>query len=129
MSVAVIPMAKELGWSAMERGLVSSSFFWGYSLTQIPAGWVSTRCVWCVCVRVRVWMDGGWGWGRECVAWRCHPCKFASLLGCLGGLPANGVRLIILCGPLGAEGRPWAVLGLPALLLPQDRKLQSCVEA
>ncbi|KAL4421693.1 hypothetical protein ABPG77_010637 [Micractinium sp. CCAP 211/92] len=42
MSVAVIPMAKELGWSAMERGLVSSSFFWGYSLTQIPAGWVST---------------------------------------------------------------------------------------
>lgn len=62
MSVAVIPMAKELGWSAMERGLVSSSFFWGYSLTQIPAGWVSTRCAhfaWqcvvvldaCVCVR------------------------------------------------------------------------------
>lgn len=43
MSVAVIPMAKELGWTAMERGLVSSSFFWGYSLTQIPAGWVSTR--------------------------------------------------------------------------------------
>ena len=42
MSVAVIPMAKELGWSATERGLVSSSFFWGYSLTQIPAGWVST---------------------------------------------------------------------------------------
>ena len=44
MSVAVIPMAKELGWSAMERGLVSSAFFWGYALTQIPAGWVSTRC-------------------------------------------------------------------------------------
>lgn len=42
MSVAVIPMAKELGWSATERGLVSSSFFWGYSLTQIPAGWIST---------------------------------------------------------------------------------------
>lgn len=35
MSVAVIPMAKELGWSATERGLVSSSFFWGYSLTQV----------------------------------------------------------------------------------------------
>jgi ACS family sodium-dependent inorganic phosphate cotransporter len=43
MSVAVIPMAKELGWSATERGLVSASFFWGYSLTQIPAGWVSTN--------------------------------------------------------------------------------------
>lgn len=43
MSVAVIPMAKDLGWSATDRGLVSSSFFWGYSLTQIPAGWISTR--------------------------------------------------------------------------------------
>ena len=41
MSVAVIPMAKELGWSATQRGLVSSSFFWGYSLTQSPAGWIS----------------------------------------------------------------------------------------
>lgn len=36
MSVAVIPMARELGWSALERGLVSSSFFWGYTLTQLP---------------------------------------------------------------------------------------------
>jgi MFS transporter, ACS family, solute carrier family 17 (sodium-dependent inorganic phosphate cotransporter), other len=43
MSVAVIPMAKELGWSPVERGLVSSSFFWGYSLTQIPAGLLATR--------------------------------------------------------------------------------------
>lgn len=43
MSVAVIPMAKELGWSAIDRGLVSSAFFWGYSLTQIPAGWISTK--------------------------------------------------------------------------------------
>ncbi|KAK9916910.1 hypothetical protein WJX75_008641 [Coccomyxa subellipsoidea] len=43
MSVAVIPMAAELGWSPSDRGLVSSAFFWGYSLTQIPAGWISTR--------------------------------------------------------------------------------------
>ncbi|KAG2488999.1 hypothetical protein HYH03_012438 [Edaphochlamys debaryana] len=43
MSVAVIPMAAELGWSATERGLVSSSFFWGYSATQLPAGWISTK--------------------------------------------------------------------------------------
>ena len=43
MSVAVIPMAKDLGWSATDRGLVSSSFFWGYSLTQVPAGYISTR--------------------------------------------------------------------------------------
>lgn len=44
MSVAVIPMAEELGWSALDRGLVNSAFFWGYSVTQIPAGWVSTKC-------------------------------------------------------------------------------------
>lgn len=43
MSVAVIPMAKELGWSATARGVVQSSFFWGYTLTQVPAGWMSTR--------------------------------------------------------------------------------------
>lgn len=43
MSVAVIPMAAEFGWSNVERGLVSSSFFWGYSLTQTPAGWLATR--------------------------------------------------------------------------------------
>lgn len=43
MSVAVIPMAKEFGWNNTVRGLVNSSFFWGYSLTQIPAGWISTK--------------------------------------------------------------------------------------
>lgn len=43
MSVAVIPMAHELGWSGLERGLVSSSFFWGYTLTQIPGGYISTK--------------------------------------------------------------------------------------
>lgn len=43
MSVAVIPMAHELGWSALDRGLVSSSFFWGYTLTQIPGGYISTK--------------------------------------------------------------------------------------
>ncbi|KAK9805726.1 hypothetical protein WJX73_002411 [Symbiochloris irregularis] len=43
MSVAVIPMANELGWSAADRGIASSAFFWGYSATQIPAGILSTR--------------------------------------------------------------------------------------
>ena len=43
MSVAVIPMAEELGWSASDRGLVSSAFFWGYSATQVPAGYISTK--------------------------------------------------------------------------------------
>lgn len=43
MSVAVIPMAKELGWSNAQRGIASSAFFWGYTATQIPAGIISTR--------------------------------------------------------------------------------------
>ena len=43
MSVAVIPMANQLGWSPTDRGLVSAAFFWGYSLTQIPAGYISTK--------------------------------------------------------------------------------------
>jgi hypothetical protein len=44
MSVAVLPMSKELGWTGFERGLVNSAFFYGYAATQIPAGWISTRC-------------------------------------------------------------------------------------
>lgn len=43
MSVAVIPMADELGWSATSRGIVQSAFFFGYTATQIPAGWISTK--------------------------------------------------------------------------------------
>lgn len=43
MSVALIPMANELGWSTTERGLVSAAFFWGYAATQIPAGYIATR--------------------------------------------------------------------------------------
>ncbi|KAF5840713.1 major facilitator superfamily domain-containing protein [Dunaliella salina] len=43
MSVAVIPMAHELGWSALDRGLVSSSFFWGYTATQMPGGYIATQ--------------------------------------------------------------------------------------
>ncbi|GMH44928.1 hypothetical protein BSKO_12885 [Bryopsis sp. KO-2023] len=43
MSVAVIPMAEDLGWSATSRGIVQSAFFFGYTVTQIPAGWISTK--------------------------------------------------------------------------------------
>lgn len=44
MSVAVLPMSRDLGWTGFERGLVNSAFFYGYAATQIPAGWVSTKC-------------------------------------------------------------------------------------
>ena len=41
--IAVIPMADELGYSLMERGLVLSSFAYGYIFVQIVAGFVATR--------------------------------------------------------------------------------------
>lgn len=35
MSIAVLPMAEEYEWSPATVGLVQSSFFWGYLLTQV----------------------------------------------------------------------------------------------
>ena len=43
MSVAIIPMSAEFGWSATERGIISSAFFWGYALTQVPGGMLANR--------------------------------------------------------------------------------------
>lgn len=43
ISIAIIPMAEHFGWSATEKGLVMSSFFIGYLLGQIPAGWIANR--------------------------------------------------------------------------------------
>jgi MFS family permease len=36
MSVAAVQMSIDLGWTEAQRGLVLSSFFWGYTLGQIP---------------------------------------------------------------------------------------------
>ncbi|GMH39925.1 hypothetical protein BSKO_07829 [Bryopsis sp. KO-2023] len=38
MSLAIIPMAREFGWGPSVAGLVQSSFFYGYLLSQIPGG-------------------------------------------------------------------------------------------
>ena len=43
MPIAVIPMAEAFGWSMVQRGLMLSSFAYGYILTQLPGGWVATR--------------------------------------------------------------------------------------
>jgi ACS family sodium-dependent inorganic phosphate cotransporter len=43
MSVAVIPMAAEFGWSPTVAGLVQSSFFYGYLLAQLPGGYLVSR--------------------------------------------------------------------------------------
>lgn len=43
ISVAIIPMAEEFGWDQGTRGLIMSSFFVGYLLTQVAGGWLADR--------------------------------------------------------------------------------------
>ena len=43
ISVAVIPMAEEFGWTNTVKGFVLSSFFIGYLLMMTPGGWLSNR--------------------------------------------------------------------------------------
>ncbi|KAK9852346.1 hypothetical protein WJX84_006822 [Apatococcus fuscideae] len=38
MSIAILPMSKAFGWDSTTVGLVQSSFFWGYLLTQVLGG-------------------------------------------------------------------------------------------
>lgn len=38
MSIAILPMAKQYGWDTATIGIVQSSFFWGYLLTQVAGG-------------------------------------------------------------------------------------------
>ncbi|XP_024016743.1 sodium-dependent phosphate transport protein 1, chloroplastic isoform X3 [Eutrema salsugineum] len=43
MSIAILPMSAEYGWNPATVGLIQSSFFWGYLLTQIAGGiWADT---------------------------------------------------------------------------------------
>jgi ACS family sodium-dependent inorganic phosphate cotransporter len=43
ISVAIIPMAEEYGWSGTTKGLVLSSFFIGYMAAMVPTGWLANR--------------------------------------------------------------------------------------
>ncbi|XP_010935849.1 probable anion transporter 4, chloroplastic isoform X2 [Elaeis guineensis] len=38
MSIAILPMSTEFKWNPATMGLIQSSFFWGYLLTQIVGG-------------------------------------------------------------------------------------------
>ncbi|CBI40390.3 unnamed protein product, partial [Vitis vinifera] len=38
MSIAILPMSQEFNWNSATVGLIQSSFFWGYLLTQILGG-------------------------------------------------------------------------------------------
>ncbi|KAJ6804111.1 putative anion transporter 6, chloroplastic isoform X1 [Iris pallida] len=41
LSIAIIPMSHQFGWNSATAGLVQSSFFWGYALSQLPGGWLA----------------------------------------------------------------------------------------
>ncbi|KXZ55458.1 hypothetical protein GPECTOR_2g1007 [Gonium pectorale] len=43
MSIAILPMASQFGWDSATMGLVQSSFFWGYLLTQVAGGVLADR--------------------------------------------------------------------------------------
>ncbi|XP_052186569.1 sodium-dependent phosphate transport protein 1, chloroplastic isoform X2 [Diospyros lotus] len=43
MSIAILPMSQEFNWNPATVGLIQSSFFWGYLLTQVAGGiWADT---------------------------------------------------------------------------------------
>ncbi|BAM81935.1 probable Na+-dependent inorganic phosphate cotransporter [Cyanidioschyzon merolae strain 10D] len=43
LSVAILPMRHEFGWSSTTVGIIQSAFFWGYLLTQLPGGYLADR--------------------------------------------------------------------------------------
>lgn len=43
ISVAIIPMADDLGWDQTTQGIVMSSFYIGYLVTMIFGGWLADR--------------------------------------------------------------------------------------
>src|SRR5580658_4923275 len=43
ISIAIIPLARAKGYDAAAKGLVLSSFFWGYLWLQMLGGWMADR--------------------------------------------------------------------------------------
>ena len=43
ISIAIISMAEENGWSPTIQGAVMSAFFAGYVILQVPAGYLADR--------------------------------------------------------------------------------------
>jgi len=43
ISVAIIPMQQDYGWTPTQAGLIQSAFFYGYLLAQLPGGWLANK--------------------------------------------------------------------------------------
>jgi len=43
LSVAIIPICKEFNWGESKKGMILSSFFWGYIIPQMPSSWLATK--------------------------------------------------------------------------------------
>jgi MFS transporter, ACS family, solute carrier family 17 (sodium-dependent inorganic phosphate cotransporter), other len=43
VSIAIIPMARDMGYSPATQGVVLSAFFWGYIVSQLAGGWMADR--------------------------------------------------------------------------------------
>ncbi|KAL7303625.1 hypothetical protein TKK_0003770 [Trichogramma kaykai] len=42
-SIAILGMEEDFGWLSREKSMMLSAFFWGYVLTQVPAGQLAGR--------------------------------------------------------------------------------------
>jgi len=84
--------AKSLNWSKTDVGTVLSSFFWGYTLTQIPGGYLSDRYG-----AERVLLLAGliWGlltfWFQKVVTWAGSNLRYVVLTRIMFGA-AQGVH-------------------------------------
>ena len=43
LTIAIIPMAEEFGWSSSVSRLIQSAFFYGFMLMQLPGGYLCSQ--------------------------------------------------------------------------------------
>ena len=43
ISVSIIPMARDFGWTSTQAGFIQSAFFYGFAVSQLPGGYLSTK--------------------------------------------------------------------------------------
>ncbi|CAK9220324.1 unnamed protein product [Sphagnum troendelagicum] len=107
MSVAIIPMSRQMGWNSSVAGLVQSSFFWGYAVSQLPGGWLAAHFSGQTVLRAGVFI-----WSLATAAVPCVASFIPGLLFCrlLVGLgegvsPAAATDLIARVMPVTERSR------------------------